>query len=117
MEVEAHVGLHPWERHPERPTRLLVNVEMFAPLPGRLAEQTRETLVDYDRVRDAVRAWPGRPHTDFLETLAAELVDLAFSFPRVEACRVSVMTPDVYNEAAGAGVEATVLRADYEAGR
>ena len=121
MEVEAHVGLHPWERHPERPTRLLVNVEMFAPLPGhlpgRLADETQDTLVDYDRLRDAIRAWPGRPHTAFLETLAAELVDLAFSFPRVAACRVSVMKPDVFNDAAAAGVEATVHRADYERAR
>ncbi len=28
--VEVQVGLHPWEQHPERPTRLLVNVEMYA---------------------------------------------------------------------------------------
>ena len=32
VEVEAHVGLHPWEQHPERPSRLLVTVEMFAHL-------------------------------------------------------------------------------------
>src|SRR5260370_11166192 len=35
--VEAHVGLHPWEQHPQRPSRLIVNVEMFATLnSGRL---------------------------------------------------------------------------------
>ena len=114
MEVEAHVGLHPWERDRDRPTRLLVNVEMFVPVASRLAAETRDTVVDYDRVHSAVRAWPDRPHTDFLETLAAELVDLAFSFSRVAACRVSVMKPDVFNDAAAAGVEATVFRADYE---
>ena len=114
MEVVAHVGLHPWERHPERPTRLLVNVEMFAPLPGRLGDETPEALVDYDAVRDAIRAWPSRPHTDLLETLVGELVDLAFSFKRVTACRVSVMKPDIFHEAAAAGVEASVTRTDYE---
>jgi len=29
VEVEARVGLHPWERYPERPSRLIVNVELF----------------------------------------------------------------------------------------
>ena len=32
VQVEAKVGLHPWEMHPERPARLIVNVEIFVPL-------------------------------------------------------------------------------------
>ncbi len=97
--TEAQVGLHPWERHAQRPTRLLVNVEMFA------AHDPHGAFIDYDPVRDAIRSWPGRPHTDLLETLAEELVALCLAQPRVQACRVSVMKPDVFNEAAAAGVE------------
>ena len=54
VQTEAQIGLHPWERHPERPTRLLVNVEMFA---------HGNAFLNYDPVRAALRAWPGRPHT------------------------------------------------------
>jgi len=102
--TEAQVGLHPWEQHPERPTRLLVNVEMHA---GRLRPGE---FLDYDPIRTAIRAWPGRPHTPLLETLAEELVALCLADPRVDACRVSVAKPDIFNEAAAAGVEITRTR-------
>jgi dihydroneopterin aldolase len=111
--TEARVGLHPWEQHPERPTRLIVNVEMFAPLPQGLQAESTAGLVDYDHIRAALKAWPARPHTPLLETLLDELAGLCFRNPRVEACRVSVVKPDIFNEAAAAGVEAYILRADY----
>ncbi len=104
VQTEAHVGLHPWERHPERPTRLVVNVEMFAHIDG-AGHDTPATIIDYDMVRAALRGWPGRPHTELLETLVDELVGVCFANPRVEACRVSVMKPDVFNEVGAAGVE------------
>jgi dihydroneopterin aldolase len=110
IETEAHVGLHPWERHAERPTRLIVNVEMFAKLTRPLSEETPESIIDYDPIRAALKAWPTRPHTPLLETLLHELVTLCFRDQRVAACRVSIMKPDIFNEAAGAGVEVFQLR-------
>jgi dihydroneopterin aldolase len=108
--TEAHVGLHAWERHPERPTRLIVNVEMFAPLLKPLSAESPDSIVDYDPVREALKAWPTRPHTPLLETLLHELVELCFHDARVSACRVSIMKPDIFNEAAGAGVEVYQIR-------
>jgi dihydroneopterin aldolase len=110
IETEAHVGLHPWERHPERPTRLIVNVEMFAPLVRPLSTESKDSIVDYDKVREALKAWPTRPHTPLLETLLHELVELCFRNERVSACRVSIMKPDIFNEAASAGVEVFQVR-------
>jgi dihydroneopterin aldolase len=110
IETEAQVGLHPWEQHPERPTRLIVNVEMFAPLVRPLSAESPDSIVDYDPIRAALRAWPTRPHTPLLETLLHELVELCFRDPRVSACRVSIMKPDIFNEATGAGVEVYQLR-------
>jgi dihydroneopterin aldolase len=105
VEVEAHVGLHPWERHPERPSRLLVTVEMFAHLPRTHGAAGATPFIDYDRVRNGLRGWSSRPHTPLLETLAEEVVALCFGDAAVEACRVSVVKPDIFNDAAGAGVE------------
>jgi 7,8-dihydroneopterin aldolase/epimerase/oxygenase len=105
VQVEAKVGLHPWEMHPERPARLLVNVEMFVPLDPAPAEESAATIVDYDVIRNALRTWPQRPHTPLLETLVDELAALCLAFPTVAACRVSIMKPDIFNEAEGAGVE------------
>ena len=67
--VDVRIGLHPWERHPERPTRLIVNVEMFAAWP--LAQGD---FIDYDRVRDHISGWRGRDHVELLETLVEELI-------------------------------------------
>lgn len=113
--TQAHVGLHPWERHPERPTRLVVNIEMFAALHGPAA-QVAQGLIDYDPIRDALKSWPSRPHTDLLETLVDELVELCFRHPAVQACRVSVLKPDIFNEAAAAGVEVYRCRPAIPAG-
>jgi dihydroneopterin aldolase len=105
MEVEARVGLHPWEQHPERPSRLLVTVEMYAHLACSRATQGTKPLIDYDRVRNGLQGWSSRAHTPLLETLAEEVVGLCFGDPAVEACRVSIVKPDIFNDAAGAGVE------------
>lgn len=113
--TEAHIGLHPWEQHHERPSRLLVNVEMFAPLTAGLDQESSGAIIDYDYIRQTIKGWPSRPHTPLLETFLNELVDLCFENARVEACRVSVMKPDIFNEVAAVGVEAFVLRADHEA--
>lgn len=113
VETETSIGLHPWEQHKERLTRLIVNVEMFAPLPHGLRQETKDALIDYDQVRAALRLWPTRPHTPLIETLLDELVSLCFQNARVEACRVSIMKPDIFNEAAAAGVEVFMRRADY----
>ena len=102
VEVDAHVGLHPWERHRERPTRLLVSVEMTARRTGRA---DHSGLLDYDPIREAIRGWRDRPHTDLMETLAEDLLDLCFQNPRVEAATVSILKPDIFNDAASAGVE------------
>ncbi len=110
IETEAHVGLHPWEQHPERPTRLIVNIEMFAPLTRPLSAESPATILDYDPIRQALKTWPARPHTPLLETLLHELVELCFRDKRVSACRVSIMKPDIFNEASGAGVEVYQVR-------
>jgi dihydroneopterin aldolase len=102
--VEVQVGLHPWEQHPERPTRLVVNVDMFAPL-GPRGGTSRDNMLDYDPVRSAIQGWRGRPHVPFLEDLVEELITVCFANPLVQACRVSVVKPDIFNEVDAAGIE------------
>lgn len=111
VQTQAHVGLHPWERFPQRPTRLLVTVEMLQATPGPADRHGRAGIMDYDTVRDAIASWPGRPHVDLLETLAEELVAVCFSMDPVDACRVEVAKPNVFNEAAAVAVEIFRVRA------
>ena len=100
--IEVRLGLHPWERHPERLQRVVINVELFT--------HRTDGFIDYDAIRDALKAWPARAHVDLIETLLEELVALCFRDARVEACRVSIVKPDIFNEAGGAGVEAYRVR-------
>jgi len=105
VEVQVSVGLHPWERHPERPTRLVVNVEMFAATEGPVDAAGTDGIMNYDIVRSAIAGWRGRPHVELLETLVEELVCVCLEMRAVQACRVSVEKPDIFNEADAAGVE------------
>jgi 7,8-dihydroneopterin aldolase/epimerase/oxygenase len=104
LATEVRLGVHPWERHAEKPQRVLVNVELFADDLGKPTEEV-SSIVDYDYIREAIRGWPAREHTVLIESLLEELVELCFRDSRVKACRVSLLKPDIYNEAAGAGVE------------
>lgn len=110
IEVFVPVGLHPWERHPERPNRILVSIELFADWPLRHARPDGKRYIDYDRLRTVVMTWSNRKHVDLLETLLEELVAAAFEDPNVDGCRVSVAKPDIFPETAKAGVEFTRTR-------
>jgi dihydroneopterin aldolase len=115
VEVAVKCGLHPWERHPERPTRLLIDVDLYAPLaPGPMAQGS---FINYDHVRDFLRKLPDRPHIDLLETIVDDIVDACFALEPVQACRVCVTKPDIFNEAAGAGVDVTRTRASWTTDR
>jgi 7,8-dihydroneopterin aldolase/epimerase/oxygenase len=111
--VERRCGLHPWEKHAERPNRLKITVEMFARLPS--GPMGAGAFIDYDRVRDFLKTFPSLPHVDLLETIVEEIVAKCFEDDRVEACRVSVLKPDIFNEAEAAGVEVFRTRASWEA--
>jgi dihydroneopterin aldolase len=113
VEIEVHVGLHPWELHPERPTRLWVDVELYNFNPPRRPSGLYD-VIDYDRVRNQLKSWEARQHTPLLETLAEELVEFALADERVDAVRVRLLKPDIFNETEGAGVELFRRRAKPE---
>jgi dihydroneopterin aldolase len=110
--VERRCGMHLWERHAERPNRLKITVEMFAGLPP--GPMGASAFIDYDPVRDFLKTFPSLPHTDLIETIVDEIVAKCFENDRVEACRVSVLKPDIFSEAAAAGIEVFRTRASWE---
>jgi 7,8-dihydroneopterin aldolase/epimerase/oxygenase len=108
--IERRCGMHPWEKHAARPNRLKITVEMFATLPG---GPLRGAIIDYDRIRDFLKTFPSLPHTDLLETVVDEIVAKCFEDARIEACRVVVLKPDIFNEAGGAGIEVFRTRTSW----
>lgn len=106
--IERQVGIHPWEQHPERPNRLVIDVDILS--TSYTIDFHDEPILDYDGLRKALRDWPLKPHTLHLETLVEEVLEICFRDSRVEAARVSIIKPDIFNEANGAGVELYRLR-------
>jgi dihydroneopterin aldolase len=110
--VERRCGVHPWERHVERPSRLKITVEMIARLAT--GPMGTKSFIDYDRIRDFLKTFPSLPHTDLLETIVDEIVAKCFEDARIEACRVSVLKPDIFHEVGGAGIEVFRTRAKWD---
>ncbi len=103
--IEVRLGVHAWERDPEKPQRIIVNIEMFGDGVSHQKGEGLASVIDYDRVHNAIQEWPKRPHVVLIETLLEELIALCFADARVKACRVSIVKPDIYPTAAAAGVE------------
>lgn len=106
LTIETRIGLHAWERHEDHPQRIVVNIELYRRQPTRMTHEAgADVVIDYDYIRHALRQWRGRQQVTFIEPLLEELVDLCFQDQRVEACRVSIVKPDIYSDAAAAGAE------------
>lgn len=103
--VDCSVGIHPWEKFPERPNRLVVNVDMYCKGYADAAGFEGGGIVDYDPIRSFILSWNKRPHTPYLETLAEALIFECFRDARVDAVCVSILKPGIFNETAGAGIE------------
>jgi dihydroneopterin aldolase len=116
LTVELQVGVNQWERAPGKAQRLLVTVEMFRHRAAFTGASVAD-CINYDRVYSHIVArWtPARAHIDLLEPLLEELVAVCFEDARVEACRVAIRKPHVYNGAAVPAVEVYRLRSDTRA--
>ena len=117
LAVELRVGVSDWERTPGKAQRLLVTVETFRHR-GAFAGSSLTDCIDYGRVyRHVIERWtPARAHVDLLEQLLEELVAVCFEDARVEACRVAIRKPHVYNARAVPLVEVYRLRSEVSNG-
>lgn len=111
LTVNVCIGLKAWE---QKPQRLTVTVALYADPVSYLSHVGEASIVDYDRIHRAISEWPARPHTNLIESYIRELLDLAFSFKNVEAADIKISKPDIYPDAADAGVEVFMKRADYK---
>jgi dihydroneopterin aldolase len=113
VRVEVRIGHFDWEREPGRRWPIDVWVDLYTSRTrwpaGSLAD-----IIDYDRVHAHIAGWAGRPHTGFLETYAEDLLAFCFGDPRLEACRVRLAKPDIYQDAKAAVVEIMRTRQEHE---
>jgi dihydroneopterin aldolase len=109
--VEIPVGIHAEELVPGASQRVLVTLELFRHR-GRLTSNSVDACLDYAPLAaHLLTSWtPARRHTGLLEALAEELVELGLGDPRVEACRVVIRKPDIYDGRATPTVEVYRVR-------
>ena len=105
VEVELKLGIAGWERHKEKKQRVLVDVDLFR-LRGKFTGKSIRDCVNYDLpFKFITQTWSRRAHTDLLETFVEELIVLCLKDKTIDAVRVSIRKPHVYNGRATPGVE------------
>ena len=110
--VRGIVGINPDERTKRQD--ILVNVTMWADTRAAAASDSIDDAVNYRTVAKAMIAHIEEGDPMLVERLAAELVEICFGEPGVEAAEVRVDKPGALRFADSVGV--TVFRTRREAG-
>ncbi len=97
LEVAMRLGIHP---HEAAPQRVRVSVWMTVDYADAPARDAIDEVLDYDAVRDGIRALADGPGFALQETLVDAVAALCLRDPRVAEVRVRSMKPDVYPDAA-----------------
>ena len=94
------IGIYDYER--ETPQRVRVNADLL--VAGVMADDNFRYVLNYETIVEGIRQLAEGGHINLVETLAEQIIDLAFADQRVEAVRVSVEKLDVYPEAESVGI-------------
>lgn len=111
VELVVQIGEHPWEKHPERPTRISLNITLEFAYSDYFGKHGG--YVDYDPLRKFLKALEQRAHTNRLEDFAKLILGACFESTPAERVRLSVLKPDIFNEMQGVGLEFDVRREDF----
>ncbi len=96
LTVEMRLGIHPHEATPQ-PVRISVWMDLAYPQP--LPHDRIEDVLDYDFVRDGVKALAGGPGFALQETLCDAIAALCLRDTRVVRVRVRSVKTDIYPDA------------------
>ena len=110
IETEIKIGIDGWERTPGKKQKVLIDIDLFrfqGAFKGKSIKDCLNYHLPFERV---TKGWANRPHTELLETLVEELVTFCLKDKRVDAVKVSIRKPHVYNGRATPAVEFFRLR-------
>lgn len=111
MRVNVRIGL--LEAEKLAPQKLDVTIECFA-APAYLKRAAEgQDLIDYAALYNEVKSWEAAEHTDLLETLAGRAFAAGFAFEAVQAVRVCLSKPDIFEATDRAGIDITLSRDTY----
>ncbi len=96
LEVMMRLGIHP---HEATPQRVRLSVWMTVAYPEPPSADAIDEVLDYDFVRDGIRALAEGPGFALQETLVEAVAALCLADPRVREVRVRSTKLDVYPDA------------------
>ncbi len=98
LELVMGLGIHAEEL--AAPQRVIVNVRMEIEYPVPPSEDRIEAVLDYDFLREGIRALASTRHFHLQETLCEAIAALCLADARVVRVTVRSMKPDIYPDAA-----------------
>jgi len=110
LETEVRIGIDAWERAGGKKQKIIIDIDLYrfqGAFKGKSIKDCLNYHLPFERV---TKGWANRPHTDLIETLAEELVTFCLKDKRVDAAKVSIRKPHVYNGRATPSVEFFRLR-------
>ncbi len=93
IECLLRVGVFDHEKL--QPQRVLISVECMAAQPS---EINADSVVRYDTIYYLVREWEKRPHTELLESVAANLAsEIMAHDERIINCTLTISKPEIFH--------------------
>lgn len=108
MVVIMSIGIHDHEKLKQQ--RVVVNVEIQVKLKNSWQEDTIGSVLSYSDVVNHIKAIAASSHINLVETFAERIAADILTFDAARSVRIRVEKPDIYDFAAGAGVEITRSR-------
>ncbi|MEG3150270.1 dihydroneopterin aldolase [Sphingomonas sp. ZT3P38] len=98
LELVMGLGVHAEEL--AGPQRVIVSVRMDVDYPAPPSDDRIEQVLDYDFVRDGIRALAAGRHFHLQESLCEAVAALCLADARVARVTVRSLKPDIYPDAA-----------------
>lgn len=103
LTLDMSIGVYEFEK--KAPQRVCVNVEAYVELPDMLDGDNINDVVSYEPIVDEAERLASNGHTNLVETLAQKLADFCLQDDRVSGVMVRVEKLDIFDNAAGVGIE------------
>ena len=96
MCCEASIGIYDVERKFKQ--TLLIDTELLLSKGSEPENDSIDSTINYDVIRETILALVRATHYDLQETLARRIFDVLLELPEVDAVRVRTAKPDAYDD-------------------
>ena len=96
LKCQASIGIYAAERQAKQ--AVLIDAELLLHDGTEPQNDSVDTTIDYDVIRDSIQKLVGAMHYDLQETLARRIFDTLLALPEVAFVRVRTAKPEAYDD-------------------